>query len=130
MAEAVAGISSITEAYIARFREDGFLVVDGLLGAAQVRSIRDRFERLFNGEFDTGVDPDEWYWRTGMSLPDVTRHMANLWKSDSTIAGLATSAEIGRAAARLARGAPGSGHPLDEAAPMQTDLAAPGRVVC
>ncbi len=132
MTKTVAGISSITEADVERFREDGFLVVEGLIAAAQVESIRDRFERLFNGEFDTGVYPDEWYWRTGMSLPDVTRHMANLWKSDLTIAGLATSAEIGRTAARpgrLARGAPGSGHPVDETAPMQADLAAPGRLV-
>ena len=107
MTEAIAGLSAITEAHVARFREDGFLVVEGLLGAVQVRRIRDRFEGLFDGEFDTGVYPDEWYWRTGMSLPDVTRHMANLWKSDLTIAGLATSAEIGRAAARLA-GWPGA----------------------
>jgi ectoine hydroxylase-related dioxygenase (phytanoyl-CoA dioxygenase family) len=57
---------------------------------------------LFRGEFETGVYPDEWYWREGMSLPDVTRHMSNAWKADLTIARLVLSEAIARAAARLA----------------------------
>ncbi len=36
-----------------------------------------------------------------MSLPDVTRHMANAWKSDLAVASLVLSADIGLAAARL-----------------------------
>ena len=64
--------------------------------------MRESFPKLFAGKFDTGIYPDEWYWREGMSLPDVTRHMANAWKADLTIAKLALSADIGRAAARLA----------------------------
>ena len=55
-----------------------------------------------SGKFDTGIYPDEWYWREGMSLPDVTRHMANAWKADLTIARLALSADVGLAAAQLA----------------------------
>jgi phytanoyl-CoA hydroxylase len=107
MAIATGGLSSIGEPEIEAFREDGFLVVDGVLDQADVVRIRDRFESLFDGDFETGVYPDEWYWRTGMSLPDVTRHMANLWKSDLTIASLVVSAEIGRIATMLA-GWPGA----------------------
>jgi ectoine hydroxylase-related dioxygenase (phytanoyl-CoA dioxygenase family) len=85
----------------ARFREDGFLVIERLLPEPAIESLRGRFEKLFRGEFDTGIFPDEWYWREGMSLPDVTRHMGNAWKSDRTIASLALSRCLGRLAARL-----------------------------
>jgi DNA-binding transcriptional LysR family regulator len=85
-----------------RFRRDGFLVVERVLLPDRVERLRESFPRLFAGRFDTGVYPDEWYWREGMSLPDVTRHMANAWKADLAVAALALSADIGRAACRLA----------------------------
>jgi len=85
----------------ATFDRQGFLVVERLLDAAQIDALRERFPRLFAGQFDTGIYPDEWYWREGMSLPDVTRHMANAWKCDLTVAKLALSEAIGRFAADL-----------------------------
>ena len=57
------------------FEEDGFLIVERLLDSEQIQDLRSRFSLLFAGKFDTGIYPDEWYWREGMSLPDVTRHM-------------------------------------------------------
>jgi hypothetical protein len=84
-----------------RFERDGFLVVERLLDTSQTEELRDRFPRLFAGKFDTGVYPDEWYWREGMSLPDVTRHMANAWKADLTVAKLVLSESLGRCAADL-----------------------------
>jgi ectoine hydroxylase-related dioxygenase (phytanoyl-CoA dioxygenase family) len=87
---------------IARFRQDGFLIVERFLSEERVAVLRESFPKLFAGKFDTGVYPDEWYWREGMSLPDVTRHMANAWKADLTIAKLALSADLGRAASVLA----------------------------
>ena len=65
------------------------------LGAERIACLRESFPKLFAGKFDTGVYPDEWYSREGMSLPDVTRHMANAWKADLTLAMVALSAEIG-----------------------------------
>jgi hypothetical protein len=82
-----------------RFRRDGFVVVEDLLPRTLATRLGERFAPLFRGEFETGVWPDEWYWREGMSLPDVTRHMGNTWKCDRTIAGVALSAAIGRARA-------------------------------
>ncbi len=73
----------------------------GYWTSAQIEALRASFPRIFAGKFDTGVYPDEWYWREGMSLPDVTRHMANAWKSDLTVAKLALSESIGRFAAEL-----------------------------
>lgn len=95
-------IAELDESAIARFREQGYLVVERVLDAGRIAELRDRFPKLFAGQFDTGVYPDEWYWREGMSLPDVTRHMANAWKSDLSAARLALSKDVGRAAARLA----------------------------
>mgnify|MGYP002785565424 CR=1 FL=1 len=95
-------LAGIDEADIACFRRDGFLVVERILAPDRIEALRARFPLLFAGKFDTGIYPDEWYWREGMSLPDVTRHMANAWKADLTVARLALSADIGRAAALLA----------------------------
>ena len=92
------GISSLDRS---RFEEDGFLIVERLLDSEQIQDLRSRFPLLFAGKFDTGIYPDEWYWREGMSLPDVTRHMANAWKADLTVAKLALSESIGRFAADL-----------------------------
>lgn len=83
------------------FKSDGFLVIENVLDAAVVERLRACFPRIFRGDFDTGVFPDEWHWREGVSLPDVTRHMANAWKSDLSIAELVLSEDIGRLAARL-----------------------------
>lgn len=94
-------LANLQPADIERFRQDGFLVVEGVLSPQRIDSLRESFPKLFAGKFDTGIYPDEWYWREGMSLPDVTRHMANAWKADLNVAKLALSADIGRAAAAL-----------------------------
>lgn len=94
-------LASLSRANIERFRRDGFLIVERFLSEEQVMALRDSFPKLFAGRFDTGIYPDEWYWREGMSLPDVTRHMANAWKADLTVAKLALSEDIGRAVSRL-----------------------------
>jgi phytanoyl-CoA hydroxylase len=100
-------LGALQDADVARFRCTGFLVVENVLSAEWIAHLRESFPKLFAGKFDTGVYPDEWYWREGMSLPDVTRHMANAWKADLTLAMLALSAEVGCAASRLA-GWPGA----------------------
>ncbi|THD02090.1 phytanoyl-CoA dioxygenase family protein [Panacagrimonas perspica] len=94
-------LSLLTDVDVQRFRRDGFLIVERVLSEDRIALLRDRFPKIFAGQFDTGVYPDEWHWREGMSLPDVTRHMSNAWKADLTIASLALSADIGRAVAQL-----------------------------
>lgn len=101
MPYSLSALSSLRPDEIERFRNDGFLVIESVLDEAQLESLRASLPKLFAGKFDTGVYPDEWYWREGMSLPDVTRHMANAWKSDLAVAKLALSVDIGRAAAQL-----------------------------
>ena len=92
----------LSPAQIQQFEEDGFLIVENFLPANYAQQLAQRMEPLFHGEFETGIFPDEWHWRPGMSLPDITREMCNAWKSDRTIASLVLSAEIGRLTATLA----------------------------
>lgn len=92
---------------IARFHNQGFLVIESLLDADLVKRLRDRVEPIFHGDFETGIYPDEWYWRPGLSRMDVTREICNAWKCDLTVASVSLSAEVGRLTALLA-GWPGA----------------------
>lgn len=92
----------LSQEQIDRFQADGFLVIENLLDANLARRVGDRIEPLFHGQFETGIYPDEWHWRPGMSLPDITREICNAWKCDLTLASVALSSEIGRLTATLA----------------------------
>lgn len=97
----------LTEAQVARFHEEGFLVLERLLDPETVAEVAARFEGLFRGAFETGLQPDEWNWRDGRDPPDLTRQICNGWKSDRAVARVVLSAEIGRLSAQLA-GWPGA----------------------
>jgi ectoine hydroxylase-related dioxygenase (phytanoyl-CoA dioxygenase family) len=97
----------LSEDQIARFHEDGFVMVDGLIDDATADALRLRYERLFRGEFETGVQPDEVNWREGESDPTRARQICNGWKADRTVASTVLRADIGRAIATLA-GWPGT----------------------
>ena len=92
---------ALTERDIARFREDGFLVVDHLIEPAAAAAAADRFEPLFRGDFETGLQPDEWNWRAGRDDEGLTRQICNGWKADRRVARIVLRADIGRACARL-----------------------------
>lgn len=94
--------TSLSQAQLQQFQTDGFLIVENFVPPDFAKRLAERMEPLFYGEFETGIYPDEWYWRPGLSLPDVTREMCNAWKCDRTIASLVLSAEIGRLTAELA----------------------------
>lgn len=96
-------LAELDDAAIAQFREQGFRVVERVLDADRMAELRNRLPKLFVGQFETGVYPYEWYWREGMRLPGVSRQMANAWKADLSVARLALSADLGRAAARLSQ---------------------------
>jgi ectoine hydroxylase-related dioxygenase (phytanoyl-CoA dioxygenase family) len=98
---------ALSEAQIARFNEDGFLILERLIDPADAGRVADRFEQLFRGKFETGLYPDEWNWREGRDGPDLARQICNGWKSDYTVASLVLRAEIGRLCATLA-GWPGA----------------------
>ena len=97
----------LTQPQVERFRADGFLILDRLIDPADAARVAARFERLFRGEFETGLYPDEWNWREGRDKPDLARQICNGWKADYTVASLVLRAEIGRLCAQLA-GWPGA----------------------
>ena len=92
---------------IRRFRRDGFLVVERLIEPEAAARLAARFGPLFRGEFETGLDPDEWNWREGKDAEDLTRQICNAWKSDREVARAVLHPRIGLWCARLS-GWPGA----------------------
>jgi len=91
----------------ARFHADGFALVDRLVGDGVVEALRERFDRLFRGDFETGVPPDEVNWQEGTGDPTLTRQLCNAWKADRLVAAVVLDPRFGEALARLA-GWPGA----------------------
>ena len=91
-----------TEAQIDQFRSQGFLILDKFLPLDLVEQIDDRLDPLFATRFETGIYPDEWHGRPGLSQPNATRQMVGMWRCDRTVASLSLSAEIARLNATLA----------------------------
>lgn len=97
----------LTDDQIERFNADGFVMVDRLIDDATIELLRQRYQKLFAGEFETGVTPDEVNWQEGKSDPLLTRQICNGWKADRAIASVVFRQDIGRAIATLA-GWPGA----------------------
>ena len=85
----------------ANFDQDGFLVVERLIDEDTVEILRETFERLFKGEFETGVSPDEVNWQQSTGDPSLTRQICNGWKANIAIAKVVTGPDIGQAIATL-----------------------------
>ena len=93
--------ATISPVQLTTFRKDGFVVIPSVLTDTEVANARSRFEPLFSGDFETGVQPDEWNWRTGRDDPALTRQICNAWKSDRSIASIVLREDIGAACAQL-----------------------------
>jgi ectoine hydroxylase-related dioxygenase (phytanoyl-CoA dioxygenase family) len=90
-----------TPEQLAHFDRDGFVVVDGFIDPQTVVSLRERFEPLFAGRYETGIKPDEVNWVAGRDSSDRTRQICNGWKADPVIAAQVLSERSGRLAAEL-----------------------------
>jgi ectoine hydroxylase-related dioxygenase (phytanoyl-CoA dioxygenase family) len=96
-------LESLTAEQVEAFREDGFLVIgEGLVSERALELLRDRYLRLFEGEYETGIRPDEVNWVPGRDPEDRTRQLCNAWKSDNVVAAQVLSERTGRLAAQLA----------------------------
>jgi 2-oxoglutarate-dependent dioxygenase len=86
------------------FERDGFVVVEeGFIDDETIERLRERFDRLFAGDYETGIRPDEVNWVAGRDPEDRTRQICNGWKADPTIAAQVLSERTGRLAAELMR---------------------------
>lgn len=91
----------LTHEQASDFARDGFLIVDRLIEDDAVFRLREAMERLFRGEYETGVRPDEVNWEHDKSDPSLTRQICNGWKANRTVAATVLSPDIGRAIAQL-----------------------------
>ena len=91
----------LCENQISQFHENGYLIVAGFNAVDLVHEARSRFELLFGGEFETGLQPDEWNWREGQSDENLARQICNGWKSDRHIARLVLAEKVGEACTSL-----------------------------
>ena len=95
-----------------RFADQDFLTVERLVNMATVKRLRARFDKLFNGEFETGVTPDEVNWQAGSGDETLTRQICNGWRADRAIAKTVLREDFGRAVAALG-GWPGARMMID-----------------
>ena len=91
----------LDQATVDQFHKHGFVIVKNFVAENLVKAARERFDSLFSGEFETGLQPDEWNWREGISPEDHTRQICNGWKADRAIARLVLSENVGRICAQL-----------------------------
>ena len=95
-------MESWSDEQLGRFNRGGFVVVEeGFIDADAVALLRERFEPLFAGSYETGIRPDEVNWVPGRDPEDRTRQICNGWKADSRIAAQVLSERTGRLAADL-----------------------------
>lgn len=93
-----------TDDHLAAFDRDGFLIVEeGFIDNGAVELMRERFDRLFAGDYATGIRPDEVNWVAGRDPEDRTRQICNGWKADPEIARQVLAERTGRLAAGLMR---------------------------
>jgi ectoine hydroxylase-related dioxygenase (phytanoyl-CoA dioxygenase family) len=92
----------VSDEQVESFHRDGFLIVEeGLLSDATIDVLRERFAALFEGEYATGIAPDEVNWKPGRDPENRTRQICNGWRADDQIAAQVLSEKTGRIAARL-----------------------------
>ena len=95
-------VDAFTPEQVERFHRDGFLIFDeGLVSERVLELLRERYESLFAGEYETGIRPDEVNWVPGRDPEDRTRQLCNAWKADTVVAAQVLSERIGRLAAQL-----------------------------
>jgi ectoine hydroxylase-related dioxygenase (phytanoyl-CoA dioxygenase family) len=91
-----------TQEQLAAFDRDGFLILEeGFIEQDTIEVLRERFDRLFQGDYETGIRPDEVNWVAGRDPEDRTRQICNGWKADRTIARQVLAEDTGRLAAAL-----------------------------
>ncbi|MGI8974662.1 MAG: phytanoyl-CoA dioxygenase family protein [Gaiella sp.] len=96
-------VDALTSHQLDTFQRDGYVIVEeGLISGPALERLRERYERLFDGEYETGIKPDEVNWVRGRDPEDRTRQICNGWRADDTIAAQVLHERTGRLAAQLA----------------------------
>ncbi len=83
------------------FHRNGVVLTDAIIDEAEVQRLRESFDRLFNGEFETGTLPDEVNWQAGKSDLARARQICNGWRADRAVARTVLRTDIAQALAEL-----------------------------
>lgn len=84
-----------------KFEHDGFIIADNLIDPRKLPALHAAYDELFNGQFETGVVPDEVNWQQATGDPSLTRQICNGWKANRTIARAVLDEELAFAIATL-----------------------------
>ena len=84
------------------FHADGFVTVERLIPEHVLSPLHERFDRLFRGEFETGIEPNEVIWLEASGDPTLTRQLCNGWRADRLVAAVVMASGFGEAIAGLA----------------------------
>ncbi|HKO28735.1 MAG TPA: phytanoyl-CoA dioxygenase family protein [Solirubrobacteraceae bacterium] len=95
-----------TPEQVESYRRDGFLIVEQFLEPADLDQIREHFMSVFEHRWEAGLAPDEVNYVPGVTAPELTRQLCNVWKADRVLAGVTLSRRVGQFAAALT-GLPG-----------------------
>jgi phytanoyl-CoA hydroxylase len=90
-----------TPRQIESYQRDGFLIVERFLDPCDLERIGEHFTWVFEHNWETGIQPDEINYVPGVTAPDLTRQLCNVWKADSVLAAVVLSRQVGEFAARL-----------------------------
>ena len=91
----------LNQTLVDKFNRDGFIILEEFIEKEFIENLKSRFEPLFKGKFETGIEPDEWNWKFYKDPIDVTRQICNGWKSDTLIKSFVCHEIIGKACAEL-----------------------------
>ena len=86
---------------INNFNRDGFIILEKFIEKDFIKNLKERFEPLFRGKFETRIEPDEWNWKFDKDPIDVTRQICNGWKSDTLIKSFVCHETVGKVCAEL-----------------------------
>ena len=84
------------------FNDDGFVLAEQLVDCDRIDRLRQAFDDLFDGTFETGVRPDEVNWQQADGDPTRTRQICNGWKANRDIATVVLDESLGKVIADLA----------------------------
>ena len=76
----------------------GFVTAPRIVPGPTVETLRTRLDAVLNRRYETGVYPDEAYYRPGTTDPQAPRHVVNAWKCDRRVAAVALSEALGELA--------------------------------
>ena len=91
-----------TSEQAAAYGRDGFFVLEEFLPEEEVERLLGRWQALFDHEWETGLAPDEVNYEPGVTPPDRTRQLCNVWKADRVVAATTLAERNASFAARLA----------------------------